>query len=801
MQSALPYLSIDRRLALATGVALPTRAHGAVLFADISGFTQLTNLLVELYGPRRGAEEATRHLNRVYGALIREVHALGGSVVSFSGDGMLCWFPADEQDSGGYAQAGSLAEAGWRALCAATALHERMAAFQVVALEPGQTTRLGLKVSLAVGEVSRWVVGDPAVQLFDVLAGAPVDRAGAGDQLAARGESVLDEASARLLGPKLRVQAWRTLAETGSAYAVVEPAPGAVRRRYAGYRSPFAPGEEATPRPELVQPWLLPAIYARLQAGQERYLAELRPAVALFLRFQGLDLPSRWAGGQMGSGQAATTPDSPPPTAYSGAAELLDGYVRWVQEVLNRYGAALVQVTTGDKGSYLYAAFGATVVHDDDPERAVAAALELAQTPPHLAPLTAPQIGIARGRMRVGAYGSEQRRTFGVQGAAANLAARLMMAAQPGQIVVDAAVAAAVAETVRLEQLAPAAIKGLEQAQTLYRVVGMSVPAPASPKGIERRFVGRQRELAQLLDAATRAASGQGQVVEVYGPAGIGKSTLLAHLAAHLVSKGWLAAQGQGQGARRHVAYGALGQLLRGLLGLPLPEPGREPEMAASLYAWVEAVNPAWRPRLPLLREVLGAPLAETPAIAALDPRSRQQATAALVGEMVAAAAARQPVLLLVDDSQWLDEATVAVMDALIGRVDELRALIVLARRTGEEAARPPAWDVSLALPLGGLEAADLDRLIQARLGGPIEPITGALLSTLSQGNPLYLEQVLEAMAAAGRLVQDEVGWQLAPAAVEGLRASRALVATETGWRLVPEAATLSGLLGLPESL
>ena len=74
------YLPADRLHALAGGATLPSRARGTVLFADISGFTPLTEALVRTLGPRRGAEELARQLNEVYDALIAQVDRYGGSV-------------------------------------------------------------------------------------------------------------------------------------------------------------------------------------------------------------------------------------------------------------------------------------------------------------------------------------------------------------------------------------------------------------------------------------------------------------------------------------------------------------------------------------------------------------------------------------------------------------------------------------------------------------------------------------------------------------------------------------------------
>src|SRR5260221_14531729 len=90
------YIPIDRRHALARNLPLPDHTQGAALFADISGFTPLTEVLTRTLGPRRGAEELTLHLNSVYQALIQEVDRYGGSVIAFAGDAITCWFDGDD---------------------------------------------------------------------------------------------------------------------------------------------------------------------------------------------------------------------------------------------------------------------------------------------------------------------------------------------------------------------------------------------------------------------------------------------------------------------------------------------------------------------------------------------------------------------------------------------------------------------------------------------------------------------------------------------------------------------------------
>ncbi len=86
------YLPQDRVRALARDEQLPDRTTGSALFADISGFTSLTEALKNAIGTRRGAEELTHNLDTIFTNLIAEVETNGGSVLGFAGDAITCWF-------------------------------------------------------------------------------------------------------------------------------------------------------------------------------------------------------------------------------------------------------------------------------------------------------------------------------------------------------------------------------------------------------------------------------------------------------------------------------------------------------------------------------------------------------------------------------------------------------------------------------------------------------------------------------------------------------------------------------------
>jgi class 3 adenylate cyclase len=178
IESLIVYIPMDRRLAISQGMELSADTHGTALFADISGFTSLTENLTHSLGPQRGAEELTIFLNHVYGALIKELHAYRGSVIGFSGDAITCWFDQDPGES---------------AVTCAVAMQKSMGAFQDVELPGGGRTSISMKAALAYGNVKRFVVGDPDRHIKDVITGNLLDTLAEGEHMAMSGEILLDQ--------------------------------------------------------------------------------------------------------------------------------------------------------------------------------------------------------------------------------------------------------------------------------------------------------------------------------------------------------------------------------------------------------------------------------------------------------------------------------------------------------------------------------------------------------------------------------------------------------------------------------
>jgi class 3 adenylate cyclase/tetratricopeptide (TPR) repeat protein len=702
------FLPQDRRAALATGQALPDRAMGTALFADLSGFTPLAATLAAALGPQRGAEALTAALNTVFTALLAVLDEYGGSVISFSGDAFTAWFAED---------------AGARAGACAVALQAAMRPFAVLALPGEVQAPLALKVALVAGPVRRFLVGDPALRVMEVLAGATLDRLAAAEGLARPGEILAGLAPATIVDCGLRITEWRA-DETGRYAVVVADTP-------TGPPGPPPPSpinpHTAIHDRQSVRSWVLSPVYERLQQGQSEFLAELRPIATLFVRFGGFD--------------------------YDGddhAGSRLDSFIQWAQHVLAGYEGHLLGLTVGDKGAYFYGVFGALLAHEDDAARAVTAALALQHPPAAFAGMPPLQIGISMGPVWAGAYGGSTR-TYGVHGDSVNLAARLMQAAAPGQVLVSPAVAAAVDRRFAVQMLPPRRLKGFAEPVALA-AVGEAVSAAIhlqEPR-YARPMVGRAGELAQIEVRIAQAHGGAGQVVPIVAEAGLGKSRLVAEAISRAGAAGLTGYGGECSATSTQTPYAAWQGLWRAFFGLADNAP--HAEQRAALAEALAAIDPALLPRLPLLGVLLDLPIPDTALTAAMDSALRKASLEALLLDCLRARAAATPLLLVIEDCHWLDPLSRDLLLAVARAIPTLPVLLLLAARPPEQGQDPlaplgdlPHYTAILLQPFTPAEARALitDRLRAAAGAEPVPPLLVDRLIERAEGNPFYLEELL----------------------------------------------------------
>ncbi len=703
MQQLSAYVPQDRLRALALGTRMPNRTSGAALFADISGFTPLTEALTQQDGPRRGIEELTRQINAVYDSLIAEIERYGGSVISFAGDAITCWFDLAPAEI-----------AAASAVSAALAMQKAMSGFP----------QLGLKVAVTSGPARRFVVGDPAVQYMDALAGATVARLAASEHLTGCGETLVDTATVEALGSTLDIGEWRT-AEAGKRFAVVQQFHGQ------GQAAVVAAAPEVSA--ETLRPWVLPMIFAREQGEHRLFLTELRPAVALFLRFTGIDYD-----------------------ADEQAGEKLDALICQAQAALERFEGALLQLTIGDKGSYLYAAFGAPLVHEDDARRAVQAALALRTACARLDFLAPVQIGLSQGVMRSGAYGGTTRRTYGVLGDDVNLAARLMSSAAPGEILLPRRVQKEVRDLFSFEPRPPLLLKGKSEPLPVFAVTGqrrqrairLEEPRYALP------MMGRQAELAVIDDKLNLARQRQGQVIGIMAEAGMGKSRLVAETIRLALTKGFTGYGGACEASGTNTPYLVWKPIWQAFLGLDPEAPLRR--QLRNLEGEIEERAPQRVEAIPVLSVLLDIPIEETDFTRTLEPKDRRNVLTALLEDCLKSAAAEGPLLLVLEDAHWLDALSHELLETLVRVSAALPVCFVLAYRPPHNLQAVHVDGLAenqehfTRITLSQLTTHETEGLIRAKLGQLFPERMGALpqalvseLNARAEGNPFYIEELL----------------------------------------------------------
>lgn len=720
------YIAADRRWALATGTELPDRVTGAALFADISGFTPLTEALVGELGPRRGPDELSVILGTVFDGLLDRLLRHGGEVIYFSGDAVTCWLDGDD---------------GLRAVQVGREMIEALTTLGRVETPSGRVVRLEMKVAVAVGDARRFVVGDHRVQLIDVLAGRLVDHLAAAERLAPAGAVTLDASAIDSLGDRVRLGPDLQPAPGPDAGPDTGPAAARPRRVAALDALLVDPPAEIgwRPPPELPDPvlrqWLLPAVHERMRSGRGEFLAELRPAVPLFLSFAGIDYDEDDA-----------------------ARERLDDFVVRAQRVVDAYGGSTLQLTLGDKGAYLYAVFGSPQAHEDDAARACAAALELRALEGR-STVTDLRIGIATGRLRSGTYGHRTRRTFCCLGDAVNLAARLMSRAAPGQILVDGRVHRAAADRFGWQDLPPMTVKGKAGPVQVHALADVRAATGGTAGRLAGRFtepmLGRADELAELETVVDLVLAEQGQVVELVAEAGMGKSRLVAELVRTLTRRGVAVYAGESPSFGAGTSYAAWRDVWWDLLGLDAAA-----DAADRLAERLAGIDPELLGRLPLLGPLLDLDLPDSDLTRGFDAKLRKTSLEDLLVRLLVHRAGQGPVTLVVEDSHWMDPLSRDLLTVLAQVCAGLPVLLVLAHRPagiGEPAGDLDALPHRRALPLDRL-GDDVVRSLTRSLLRTADPDPPAALVERvverSQGIPFYVEELVGFLVerSAGRL-------------------------------------------------
>ena len=438
--------------------------------------------------------------------------------------------------------------------------------------------------------------------------------------------------------------------------------------------------------------------------------------------------------------------------------DVLDAYFAAMRHEIETEGGTVEKFI----GDAILAAFGAPTAHEDDPTRALRAALKMRRSLDRVNGRLEADHGI-RLAMRVGVNtGEVVARTHPeagegfVTGDAVNVAARLEQAAEEGQILVGERTARS-ASGVTLVDVGPMQLKGKQGPVTVYALIDEDVGQPRTAQRIDARLyrtrmVGRGAELAMLGSVFDRCvADRRPQLVTIYGDAGVGKTRLVEEFASRttdlpgspLLVSGRCLSYGEG------VTYWPLGEILKaqaGILDTDPPELAIEKVQKVGSELFTEEVSADPVRANAALAYTIGL---EDPreSLSASDPREVRDDLHAAWRSFFSALARSGPVIVVVEDIHWADPAFLDLLEDVAERSEG--PLLFLCPARPELTARRPDWGggrwnlSSLLLePLSTKDGSELlDLLVE---GGALSTDLRALILERAGGNPFFLEEIVQ---------------------------------------------------------
>ena len=763
------------------GLANGRFVHGTLLFADISGFTAMSEQLSQ--NGREGAEEITAIVNRYFAAMLDILKRYNGQLIRFGGDALLGLFEEKNSAADDFVSFGleanpfsmpALPNSATRAVMAGMKMQAAMSQFAHTETSQG-TFPLRMSVGIHNGRFFAAQLGNIHSMEY-ALFGADVNETANIESAAQAGQVVLDRDTYDLVDPTLMCSAI-SLPENLN-YFIVE---SGFLPDIPDVQIPFETHFPHTP--EMSAVWqmvkLLDAYAAYLPEGllprlvsdsrATEFQGEHRLVATLFANIDGLS----HLVDKLGPGQEEMI------------VSALNHYFLQMSTAVAQFGGVINKIDLYDHGEKLLITFGAPIAHEDDAERAVRAALQMMAVMPELNQTILKQvnlpelqlsqrIGISFGYVFAGFVGSSWRHEYTVMGDEVNLAARLMSQANDSSVIISTHVKRRVQQIGSFQQHGEVHLKGKSKPVPIFELTAVHT-LPQQVRGIqgmESELVGRQSETAVLQQKISALCQGNGSITTLFGDAGVGKSRLIhdqfnqTDLPIQLISARCLS-------YAETVPYSSMQEVMRRLCDITL-----ESDETQSIALFQQKLLHIWpddnvNKQRPYLANFLNFPLTETQQekISYLDSEGLRQRTFVALYAFFQAINRQNPLLILLDDLQWMDSASLDLLTYLLplANVNPLSWFLLFRpdRQKGcwllhESLTKEQSAQYEV-IHLSGLSSADAGQMLSNLLAiDNLSSDVSNLILSRAEGNPLYLEEVIRSLINDGFLLRDENGrWHL----------------------------------------
>jgi len=413
-------------------------------------------------------------------------------------------------------------------------------------------------------------------------------------------------------------------------------------------------------------------------------------------------------------------------------------------------------------GDGIMALFGAPIAHEDAPYRAVYAALAVRDGLREMngrlragTPDLQVRIGVHTGPVVVGSVGNDFKMDYTAIGDTTNLAARLQTAAEPGMILISEATHRLVRGFFRVKPGRRLEVKGKTDPVTAFAVVGLSdttTPmAIAQARGLTP-FVGRQGELAQLAACFERVSEGMAQIVAIGGDAGSGKSRLLYEFKERLADVPVTFFEARCSAMTQGVPYAPWIGMLRDYFGVAAGEPSES--AGQKVCRTIAALGPQAKALHAPLCHLLSIPVAGPPPTDQPESDAKRLSFHA-VAELIALAAERAPVVMIIEDLHWMDEPSREMLDLAAGKICQTSEMMLVSHRPDHR----PFWRTLAPftqINLQPLSEEETTAIIRAVAGGPLPPELERGILAKAEGNPFFTEEITRTLVEEGYLLRSD---------------------------------------------
>jgi class 3 adenylate cyclase/tetratricopeptide (TPR) repeat protein len=435
--------------------------------------------------------------------------------------------------------------------------------------------------------------------------------------------------------------------------------------------------------------------------------------------------------------------------------QIVDGCFHILMGEIHKWEGTITQFT----GDGLMAIFGAPIAHEDHAQRACYAALSIQKAMVEYGEKVRKErgldfkmrIGLNSGPVVVGSIGDDLRMDYTAIGDTTNLAARVEQAAKPGEVWVSQETRNIIRGYFMEESVGEIPLKGKAQPQHLYRLIS-DLPdmrtrfAVGLVKGVTD-LVGRRPEMEALRSAYERVKGGEAQVVDVVGEAGVGKSRLVYEFQKVLgADEAFLTGICVPYG--RNINFLPVIDVVKAAFGII--EGMSEEEVGNRI---MERAQNGLVPMIPFYRNLLSLK-ADDPRFNVLDPEGRKFGTFEAVKNLLLAVREEKPLVIFLEDVHWIDKISEEFFTYFSHCIHGHKILMISASRP--EGA--PPWAQGAHYQRLGLETLSFDasiRLVRNALGGlPLDPEIEKKIVEKTEGNPLFVEEIVRGLVDRGDLVK-----------------------------------------------